>query len=578
MNNIITEQDINIAFSKWIDLRIRLLVLNSDDSILYNIEGITVSGSLEINASSYSRRSYNLSVYPFEAGFNLQDKVIEWMNCSCQLQIGIKTLNMNDYKWYNQGRFTITSTSFSYDAENNTLSISCGDLYTQFDGTINGMQGSQIVRIPAYEEDSEGNPVKYNTIKESIATVLKTFGQISKFFITDIGSYKGMREHNINYQEYRELNPQWNCIPYDLEFSCGCTTGEILSQLINLYPNYDGAFNEDGTFIVSEIPSCESDPVIFDDYNIRRAFISENTSRDLTKVRNICEVWGKTIDTDYYSEDCTFNAGVYDVNIDGYDEYYTGDIISMKIPHNNIKAQSINVNGLGAAYIYDESTEKPLEAELCLAGEIYSFKCKKSYENGNFIYKFYFLGQWQPHAVNVLTDGTVIRNGYVMPDGHMIDKYSKEYFSYVYNCDNVKFTTVASSPFTVQRIGERLDVKSGSEYDSITSSSLAAERAAYENRKNSRITDSITIVLNRILPWISENMKVSYTPVGCDSPKEYITSTINLDFSGQTTTITMYSFYSLYEENTLRGTNQVISEYSHGALSDFSHLELINAQ
>ena len=156
----------------------------------------------------------------------------------------------------------------------------------------------------------------------------------------------------------------------------------------------------------------------------------------------------------------------------------------------------------------------------------------------------------------------------------MLDLYSSEYFETVYNCSNVELTIVPDSPFTVQRIGERCAVMSGQEYDNITSDSLALERARYENWKNSRLTDDITITLNTIIPWLKENMKIEYTSRQYNVPSQYITKSVSLDFANGTTTVGMYTFYPLYEDNSESGTYRVLASYSHARLSRFTHAKL----
>lgn len=137
---------------------------------------------------------------------------------------------------------------------------------------------------------------------------------------------------------------------------------------------------------------------------------------------------------------------------------------------------------------------------------------------------------------------------------------------------------VKDSPFTVQRIGERVDVKTGDEYDNISSSYLALSRAKYENWKNCRLTDEITITLNTIVPWLKENMKISYTKKNKTEPSQFITKSITLNFGEGTTSINMYTFYPLYEEDDSMGTHQLLSKYTHEILSDFTHAELRKAE
>ena len=154
------------------------------------------------------------------------------------------------------------------------------------------------------------------------------------------------------------------------------------------------------------------------------------------------------------------------------------------------------------------------------------------------------------------------------------ERYSLEYFKKFYNCENVKMTIVANSPFTVQKIGEILDVKIGGEYENITSDDLALDRAKWDNWKNCRLTDNITIT-TALLPFLDVNKKISYKRSDSDIEHQYIISSISHDFSGFTSTITMYRFYPMYETLLKEaGTHKVLNDYSHGVLGKYTHEEL----
>ena len=131
-----------------------------------------------------------------------------------------------------------------------------------------------------------------------------------------------------------------------------------------------------------------------------------------------------------------------------------------------------------------------------------------------------------------------------------------------------------TSPFTVEKLGEILDVKNGGEYDNITSDDLAADRAKWENWKNCRLTDNITIT-TLLLPFLDVNKKISYKPSDSDIEHQYIITSISHDFLGRTSTITMYRFYPLYEQLLKdAGTHKVLSEHTHGVLSKYTHDQL----
>ena len=133
---------------------------------------------------------------------------------------------------------------------------------------------------------------------------------------------------------------------------------------------------------------------------------------------------------------------------------------------------------------------------------------------------------------------------------------------------------VNDSPFTVEKLGEIPDIKTGGEYDNITSDDLAADRAKWENWKNCRLTDNITIT-TALLPFLDVNKKVSYKRSDSDREHQYIISSVSHDFSSYTTTITMYRFYPLYEMLLKeKGTHKVLSGYKHGVLGKYTHEQL----
>lgn len=100
---------------------------------------------------------------------------------------------------------------------------------------------------------------------------------------------------------------------------------------------------------------------------------------------------------------------------------------------------------------------------------------------------------------------------------------------------------IPDSPFTVQKLGEILDVKTGEEYSNIQSDSLALARAEYENWKNCRLTDAITIK-TVIVPFADVNVKCAYQRSDMEYPQQYIMKSVSHNFSEGTTTWSMYRF------------------------------------
>lgn len=577
MAEIITQEDLLIVLqqSAALTLKLKIEVLDQNKKIIGQLESDITSGSMSINGESDIRRTANFLVQPtLKEKIKLTENSLLWLNRDIRMSIGLYNPRIKDYKYYPIGCYVYTDTSGTYDATNDNLTINCADFMKKLDGTKNGQLGALIISYPAYEET--GEVIKYNIIRNAVIETLEKLAKITDYRIDDIGEYKALPEYNEAWEQYREENETWNAIPYDQEFSAGCSVLSILTTFRDLYPNYEMFFDmETNTFICQLKPMCYEDDIVLDNIFLQRVLISENTSVDMTSVRNICEVWGQVIETDFYSEECTYTDNTYSSTIAGYDQdYYNGDTIALKIPASNQENAKIKINKFDAIGIYNEATEESIKEGDLKENNVYAFKIKKKRVDENDEIKAYLLGQWQVHAINVLTNRKKSGEFVTSSDDEEYELYSKEYFQKFYNCERVDFTIIENSPFVIEKLGEILDVKVNGEYDNITSNDLAADRAKWENWKNSRLTDNITIT-TVLLPFLDVNKKVSYKRSDSDRKHQYIISSISHDFSGYTTTITMYRFYPLYETLMKEsGTHKVLTKHTNGVLSKYTHEEL----
>jgi hypothetical protein len=548
---MITAKDLKLILQKPQHFLIKIEILKDDGkTILDTLKGIIAGGTASIDSSSSIRRTFSISLIPTLYDRNdtkITEDGLVWLNKELKLYVGVMDIRTKKYIYYHLGHYVYTNTSGSYDSTTNQLSITCSDYMSKLDGTKNGQIGALTTKIPAYEENEEtGEIIKHNIIREAIITILNQLGGINNYMVDDVGEYKALPQNNNNWQNYRNQNPLWNSIPYDLEFSSGCTVLSILEKLRDLYPNYEMFFDEYNVFTCRMIPSCYKDDIIFSNEFLQRIYISENTNIDMTKVRNICEVWGKVIEADFYTEKCTYQNNIYICSIDGYEEkYYNGDTVAVKIPSANAASAKLNINNLGAINILDENTDHAVSSNVLEKDVVFVFKIKSKRINGQTIFSAYLLGHWKAHGLNVLTDGT-IGNNYAFPDGTVYKKYSQKYFQKKYNCESVELEIIPDSPFTVQKLGEILDVKIGGDYEHITSDSLALSRAKWENWKNSRLTDSITLTTN-LVPFYDVNIKILYQNSNSSVPEQYIIKSVSHDFSSGTSTLSIMKFYPLYD-------------------------------
>lgn len=581
MAEIITQEDLLIVLQHASNpiLKLNIEVLDSEGKIIGNLECGIQSGSMSINGQSDIRRTANFVVQPtLKEKIKLTENSLLWLNKDIRMSVGLYNPRTKDYKYYPLGCYVYTDTSGTYDTTTDNLTINCADFMKKLDGTKNGQLGALIISYPAYKENEEtGEVIEYNIIRNAVIETLEKLARITNHRIDDIGEFYAMPEYNDAWEQYREENADtWNTIPFDQEFSAGCSVLSILITFRDLYPNYEMFFDmESNTFICQMIPSCYEDDIYIDNSFLQRVLISENTTVDMTTVRNICEVWGKVIEVDFYSEECIYTNNIYSSTIPGYEnEYFNGDSIGIKIPSANLDNAQININNFGSIGIFNEANDEPIKANTLKPNEVYAFKIKKKRIDKQDVIKAYLLGQWQVHAINVLTNGKKSGKFVTSSDGEEYELYSKEYFQKFYNCERVDMTIIANSPFTVEKLGEIPDIKVSGEFENITSNDLAADRAKWENWKNCRLTDNITIT-TALLPFLDVNKKVSYKRSDSDREHQYIISSISHDFAGYTTTITMYRFYPLYDMmEKQKGTHKVLSEFSHGVLSKYTHEEL----
>lgn len=555
MKKVITTEDKRLALSRWLSSSLKIQILNTDETVLDELIGFTDLGTISIDSSSYSRRVYNFTLVPTDQSIDVSEKSRIWIDKIAKVYIGLKTPRDTDYKWYSCGEFIFTNTTTSVNNADNSLTVNCGDLYKNLDGTCNGQLNALTTVIPAYEEDKDGNPTKYTVIREALFTILKDLGCLNpnKIFIDDIGEYKAMSQYNNDYENYRKENEHWNCVPYDLEYSAGDFISSIAENIIGLYPNYDMFFDENGNFIVQMIPSCLEDEIVLNNEEIQSMLLDEQCTTDLTKVRNIVHVWGQTFDVEWCTEDVSTSSStnkvVYKATIANYtkNDYGNGDMVALKIsPNHNANESYIAINNLGEVPIYDENSDTLLSSDYLKENSIYVFKFRKTTANGKIVKRFYLLGQWQAHGMCVLVDGSVNNTKYTCSDGTVTTLYTERYFCDKYNVSAILLKKDADSPYTVQKIGERIDVKSGNEYDYIPSDSLALARAEYELYKDARLTDNITITLASIIPWLDSYMKVRYKKINDTEEMEYLTQQVSLNLTEGTTSVTMSKFYPLY--------------------------------
>lgn len=533
MQYIIAENDKALILQSDLQYKYRLFIVDGNKNVLDEIQGVRSIGSYSIDSESDVRRTSGFTLLldnDYRIMLSVEKKLFSWIGYNFQMQIGIYSLRDDDYKWFDCGFYLITEGNTSYNATDNSITLNLSDWYSKLNGIRNGQIGGAPV-IKIHNCDEEGNKV---TIKVATENVLKGETDFKDYIIEDIGEFYGMPQNNPDYVEYQNNNPLWNQLPYDLEYEVGCVIGDIFDEIKNLYPNCQMYFDVFGNFCFNMIPSCEYDPIIFDDSYLQKILLAENTeevSYDIENIKNVTEVFGQTYEVDRYVTSVATNGNIYTATLEGYNEYFNGDMIGFIPNSTNIGEMKISINSLASLPIYYEYTNKYIEPSLLEADKTYVLQIRLS----GLEYVAYYLGQYQPHALCVLTNN---ENDSI---------YTKQYFSKKYNCDerNIILRVEEESPFVVQKLGEVLDVKTGEEFDNILSDSVARENAIYYNRKSSSVYDTVNIS-TKMMPFLDVNEKVEYRKQQETESRYYIIKSIVNDLESYTSQITMYRFYPLY--------------------------------
>lgn len=532
MNYAITEDDKILMLQPSINYKYKLIVLDKNKNYIDEIIGISNIGSYAINPDSDIRRtiSFTLFLDVYNSDISIEQKLFTWIGYNFLVQIGIYSMKDDEYKWFDCGYYLITEANTSYSSVDNSITLNLSDWYANLNGLRNGqLGGAPIISIPNYDENN--NPV---IIKKLTEDILKHLAGINDYIIEDVGEPKALPKFNENYQEYRELQPLWNQLPYDLEYSIGAYVSEILEEIKNLYPNYEMYFDIFGNFCFNMIPSRDNDMAILDNDYIQSILLSESTETvdyNIESIKNITEVFGHSYEVDRYTDNCKIIDTTYHITLEEYEAYDKGDYIGFVAPDVNVVNMSFKINELEELPLYKEFTEEYVEPNTLEKGKTYVVKIA---QQGTELVAYY-LGQFQPHALCVLSDNADDT------------RYTIKYFAEKYNCDerNVLIRIEPDSPFSVQKIGEVLETKTGEEFDNILSDSVAIENAKYYNKISSSVFDTITI-RTKMIPFLDVNLKVEYKKQQDNVINQYIIKNISNEIESCTSTITLMRFYPLF--------------------------------
>ena len=471
------QDDYNILSQQIITKYIKLEILNFHYDVVDEISGNLTAMSVNIDSESDLRRSCNLTFVVTDASFDVKPGNKTWLSNFIRPWIGYENIYTSNIQWYNQGIFLINAPSWRYNATTHELSLAGLDLASKLTGLRNG--------------ELEGIPTKIaagSNVRQAMIAALELAG-FTKYLISECTDVDG----NII------------AVPNDIEIAQGGTVWNIITQLRDILPRYEAFFDTDGVFVYQPIPTGSGEPVVIDDTIWPNLLIDESINNDFESVKNYIEVYGRTLDPDYFSTNTTYSGSTLSLTVADYPTALTdGTIVGFTTPSTgDISATGsigLKMNSLTASTLYEYGTDTAITT---MANDTYYV----AYYNQG----WYLLGHQQP--VGIAYDDN--------PD----------------------------SPFYVNgSIGRIRHVLYGGEYENITSDKLALERAKYELWKRTRLQDSITLT-SIPNPWLDVNVLISHAIRGKsqENAAQYIIKSISTDYGiDGTQSINAITYYPLY--------------------------------
>lgn len=501
---MITQLEFNATKQNNRELHYKINLLNYKFQLMDELSGVALNMSFSLDANSDIRRIGSISISPNDPNaFKMQAGSKIWLDKYVQVFVGIKEQRTQEIVYTNMGIYMVNNPSQNFSSTDDTITIGLLDLMAKLTGERNGnLDGYDN---PTYHIDAGEN------IRDVMITVLQECG-FTKYSI------------NILPEDYQTTQIEINVDNTQSWY-------KVLSELDYVNTNYQMYFDLDGVFHYERIPSGKNEQVMVNDEIWKECFISYNKSNSYSDIKNHVVVIGKTHEISHFSSSVTKNTSTvtatdetsitvnqYSMSISSVTSYWDSLKIGFVSPSSLISSNAfINVNGLGAKPILNRKHE--WDNDINTSGVYYVAQLQevdtpislsiggKTYQTTSY---WEFLGE-------------------VTPSG-----YAKE--------ENPE------SPFYVNgTMGDVVITLSGGEYDNITTSDLATQRAQWELYNRCRLQDNIQLTCVPIY-WMDVNWVIEITLPDESEPQKFIVKQVSTDCAvGGVQTITAMKYYSFYE-------------------------------
>jgi len=253
----------NIHFQSTRTLYIRISLYSSELKKLDEIQGVVLSGNIDMQYDSPIRKSCSISLAVKDSSFLIGEDRKIWVNKIININIGIKNILLDEIVWFNKGFYYIDSPNLKYNSKTKELSFKGLDQMCNLNGTLRGKLETKIII------DAGTN------ISTAIKVTAQTLGKINK----------------LNIEEINQVTP------YKIEKEATGTIYSVLEELKELYMNFELFFDDNGYLVFRKIKNRIYDSIQYDFSKINKDLITDySISYDFQNVKNRIVVYGQLRD------------------------------------------------------------------------------------------------------------------------------------------------------------------------------------------------------------------------------------------------------------------------------------------
>ena len=145
---MITQPMYSVTNQRARTLHIKINLLNFSYQTIDSLEGLAISGNINMDATSDLRRSCQVKLAIKDSSFDVSAGGKIFLDRYIQIFVGIEHIRTGEIIWFNKGIYLINAPSYVYDGTTNTLTFEGLDLMSKMTGVRNGYLIGTTYKIP----------------------------------------------------------------------------------------------------------------------------------------------------------------------------------------------------------------------------------------------------------------------------------------------------------------------------------------------------------------------------------------------------------------------------------------------